>query len=208
MIAALLAANVGDLVEVVVVLIIILFSALARWLGNVQKPPLKRPAWQPPPAKEPDKDIQSQIEEFLERSAQRQAGGQPAAAQPAPPAQPLAAEIVPEPSVGGRIGRSVQEDLDTSEFRRRSTQLGQEVTQADDAFDERVRQTFSGEVSQLSKQPGEAAQATPTAAEPTEAERTDEDEAAVPLVNLWSNPGSIVNAIILSEVLRTPEWDE
>ncbi len=208
MIAAGLAAGAGELIQAAIVLIIILGSALARWLANAQKAgPPKRPAWQPPPVE--DREVQAQIEEFLEQSAQRRGVEQPPAVPTLVPAEePLAVELVPEQAVGGRIGRSVKEDLDNSAFRRRSTELGQEVAQSDEQFQQRVGQAFSGDVSQLAKRPGEAALASPTPVEElAEAEeRTGEDEAAVPLVGLWTSPGSIVNAIILSEVLRTPEW--
>ncbi|MGA2069517.1 MAG: hypothetical protein ABSG86_31485 [Thermoguttaceae bacterium] len=197
----LLAARGGDIFEFVVVAIIFLFAAAVRWLAQARNvaPPRPRPP--------PDQAVAQQIDEFLQRAAQRRRPGRPAAPAQTPP--PVTAEVVPDEPVGGRIGRRVREDLDTSDFRRRGTQMGGEVVQSDKEFQQHVGQAFSGEVSRLAKQPGEAAEPAETAAEET-APAAATGPVAAPLAQpalagLFSSPDSIVNAIILSEILRRPE---
>jgi hypothetical protein len=158
--------------------------------------------------------VAKQIDEFLQRAAQRRRPARSAPPAETPP--PVTAEVVPDEPVGGRIGRRVREDLDTSDFRRRGTQMGEEVLQSDKEFQQRVGQAFSGEVSRLAKRPGEAA-APPEAvgAEPAQVaaagvpgeagSAAESVAAASALAGLLSSPDSILNAIVLSEILRRPE---
>jgi type IV secretory pathway VirB10-like protein len=199
--AGLLAANAGDVVQFVIVAIIILISLIARYLAQVRN--VRPPA--PPPARRripQDQEVAKQIDEFLQRAAQRarpQRATPPAAP---PPAVPV--ETAAEEPVGGRIGRRVREDLDTSDFRRRRAQMGEEVQQADKDFQQRVGQTFTSEVSRLTMRPLAAADV--PAAGPEPADTAAEPLAGgTPLASLFSNPESIVSAIILSEILRRPE---
>jgi len=196
----LLAVHVGDVFELVVVAIIILFASVVRWLAQARTlgPPPGRPR------RPPDQEVAKQIDEFLQRAAQRR--GPARSAPPAETQPPVTAEVVLDEPVGGRIGRRVPEDQDTSDFRRRGTQMGEEVLQSDKEFQQRVGQAFSGDVSRLAKRPGEAAAPLEAVgAEPAQMAAAEPVASASVLAGLLSSPDSIVNAIVLSEILRRPE---
>jgi hypothetical protein len=166
-----------------------------------------------PPA---DSSVQQQIDEFLRRAAERRSSDRHAASSPpAPTAEPVTAEVVPDEPVGGRMLRRVQEDINTSEFRRRGAQMGGEVLQSDKDFQQGVGKAFSGEVSRLAKRPGETALPTEAVGETAAVQVTDTDtaaeeeqEAAPLLASLLSSPDSLVGAIVLCEIFRQPEWEE
>jgi hypothetical protein len=190
----------------IVFIIIPLIGVVASKLREISQPanPL-------PPDRTDSGRIQAQIDEFLRRAAQRR-GGQPA--QPVVEA-PQAAEIVAEEDVpvGGRVGQQVQKYMDTSEFRRRSEELGGEVAQSDQQFSQQVRQAFSGEVGRLASRPGEAAQPLEVVeAEPAGPEYLSRPtldalpEAGSGLGELLGSPQNIAQAVIMAEILRRPEW--
>ena len=123
-------------------------------------------------------------------------------------------EVLPDDDapVGGRVGQQVQTYLDTSEFRRRSEELGGEVAQSDQQFTQQVGQAFSGEVSRLASRPGEAAQPVEVvdieAAGPEYLSRPTLDAlplAGSGLAELLGSPENIAQAVIMSEILRRPE---
>jgi len=203
-----LAAAVGDLfaIGVVIVFIIIpLIGAVASRMREIAQPtnPL-------PPNRNNSGRIQEQIDEFLRRAAQRR-GGQPAAVEPkAAEVEIVADEDAP---VGNRVGQQVQTYMDTSDFRRRSDEIGGEIAQADQQFTKQVGQAFSGEVGRLASRPGEAAQvmevATTQAAQPEDyATRPTLDALPVAgsgLADLLGSPENITHAVIMAEILRRPE---
>ena len=97
--------------------------------------------------------------------------------------------------------------LDTEEFTRRTSQLGGEVAQADVESDQRLKQVFSHDVSQLAKKPGESA-APPRPTKPP----SRQIAAAIAPAGLFALLGDtegIRHAIVISEILRRPEdrWD-
>ena len=132
----------------IVFIIIPLIGVVASKMREMAQPAEPAPARSKPERTHPGADRR-----IPPPRAQRR-GGQPAAAEPQP-AEILADEDAP---VGGRVGQQVQKYMDTSDFRRRSEELGGEVAQADQQFTQHVGQAFSGEVSRLASRPGEAAQ--------------------------------------------------
>jgi hypothetical protein len=179
-----------------------------------------REAGQPPPARplgqSDSRRIQEQIDEFLRRASQRGTGA-PAAPKP-PPALPVAAAAPEDEPVGSGVGQQVQQYLDTSEFRRRSESLGEEVVQADEQFTQQVRKAFSGEVGKLSSRRGESA-APPEVveAEFAQGQTAQGDDVSRPtpeappaagsgLAELLGSADNIAQAVIMSEILRRPEW--
>ena len=159
----LLAADIEAIVKVLTVILLILVPAIGQLVARMRgvgQPPmgggLSRPRL-PRPQRPEGGTVQQQIDDFLRRASQRR-GVEPRVA--APPV-PVTAEVVDDLPVGGRVEKQVQQYLDTSEFGRRTSQLGGEVVQADQQFDERLEQKFSGEVSHLAKRPGEAAVSSP-----------------------------------------------
>jgi hypothetical protein len=194
------------MVGIVFVFIIIpLIGVVASKLREISQPPGPMPT-----ARNDSGRIQEQIDEFLRRAAQRRGG--PAGA--APKAAKVAEAIVVDDDapVGGRVGQQVQSYLDTSEFRRRSDELGGEVAQADQQFTKQVGQAFSGEVSRLASRPGEAAQPIEVieveAAGPEYLSRPTLDAlplAGSGLAELLGSPENIAQAVIMAEILRRPE---
>ena len=160
-----------------------------------------------PPDQNGSGRIQEQIDEFLRRAARR--GGQPVVEKPLP-VEVLAEEDAP---VGGRVGQQVQKYMDTSDFRRRSEALGGEVAQSDQQFTQKVGQAFSGQVGRLASRPGEAAQPM----EVVEAEASMPEYLSRPtldalpiagsgLAELLGSPENIVQAVMMAEILRRPEF--
>ncbi len=204
----LLAAG-GDLVTIgvlIVFIVIPLIGVVASKLRELAQPPTPLP-----PNRGDSGRIQEQIDEFLRRAAQRR-GGQPVAKAPSREEAEAAADADEDAPVGGRVGRQVQKYMDTSDFRRRSDELGGEVAQGDQQFTRQVGQTFSGEVGRLSSRPGETAQPVEVvdleAAGPEYLSRPTLDalpEAGSGLAELLGSPQNIAQAVIMAEILRRPE---
>ncbi len=194
-------------VLMLLVVIFAIFIPLVGWVVSKMQE-LSRPAGPLPPARSDSTKIQEQIDEFLRRAAQRR-GGQAA------PTAPLPAEIIADDDapVGGRVGQQVQKFLDTSEFGRRSEELGGDVAKTDQQFTKQVGQAFSGEVSRLASRPGEAAQPVEVidveVAGPEYLLRPTLDAlplAGSGLAELLGSPENIAQAVIMSEILRRPEF--
>ena len=213
MIAALLAFIVDPFFVIVVVffLIIPLIGVLTSKMRDAMQPPRQPPTGQPGGPR-----IQEQIDEFLRRAAQRRAGSDPGAAgKAAAGEQPVDAEVVDDDDepVGDRVVRQSNKFLDTSDFRRRSEHLGEEVVQSDQQFTQQVKQGFSGEIDRLSARRGETAEPTQVQGEPADAEDPSRPTLdALPVAGsglgeLLGDSDAIVQAIIMSEILRRPDWD-
>jgi hypothetical protein len=206
------AVNPDVVVKIVVLLLIFVVPAIGRLLATIRQmkqPPVGRPR----PARPVAPDVAEEIEEFMRREANRRntQGTQPASAPtPTPPAaEPLRAEVVAEPPVGGQVEEHVKKYLDAEDFSRRSQALGEEVTQIDRDIGEHLHEVFDHQVSRLEVVPGEAA-APPTAAEPAELAEAAPVAAVVPpvasgVLDLVNSPESLVQAIILNEILHRPE---
>ena len=201
-----LLAAVNDLFAICVVVALIIISVI-RVLAAKMREGMPAAGALPPDRNQSGR-IQEQIDEFLRRAAQRRGG-------PSAPAEPQPAEILSDDDapVGGRVGQQVQKYMDTSDFRRRSEQLGGEVAQADQQFTQQVGQAFSGEVGRLASRPGEAAQPLEVVdaevAEPEYLARPTLDalpEAGSGLADLLGSPANIAQAVIMSEILRRPEF--
>jgi len=151
--------------------------------------------------------IQEQIDEFLRRAARR--SGQPVVDK-LQPVEIVAEEDAP---VGDRVGQQVQKYMDTSDFRRRSEELGGEVAQSDQQFTQQVGQAFSDQVGRLASRPGEAAQPRDVveveASMPEYLSRPTLDALPIAgsgLAELLGSPENIVQAVIMAEILRRPEY--
>jgi hypothetical protein len=195
-------------VDVIGFIIVVLFivvpfiGVVASRMRDMSQSPAR------PLAQGDNRRIQEQIDEFLRRAGQRRGG--PAAPPQQQQAAPIPAEVLDD-DVGTGVGQQVQRYLDTSEFRRRSEALGEDVQQADEQFTQQVRKAFSGDVSKLSARRGD------TAAAPEVVEAEVVEDASRPtlealpaagsgLADLLGSPDNISHAIIMNEILRRPEW--
>jgi hypothetical protein len=208
----LFAAGGETLITILLVIFFVVVPAIGQLLMKMKEggPPQAAPR----PPRPQDRSIQEEIDAFLRRASQRR-GDRPMQSSPVEELQRQAtvtAEVVEEEApVGGRMGRRVQQDLDTSEFGRRSAQMGGEVSQADQQFEQRADQVFGHEVSRLSMRPGAAA-AAPQADESSEAPEVFEAAMTATgsgVATLLGDPDSILQAIIMSEILKRPDdrWE-
>jgi hypothetical protein len=221
-IAPLLAkADIGELIQFVVVLLIFIIPAIGQLLAKVKKiQPPGRGVVKPRPPRQAPADVLDEIGEFLRRAVEQRQGKprqpeQPAARQPVVrpvEAQPAAVgKISPSPPeqprpVGGQVAEHVKQHLDAEEFSRRTGQLGAEVAQADRQIDQHLRQVFDHNLSQIAATPGETSQA-PTVAEPPELAAIIElpSTFAAGLAAMLSSGESLLQAVALTEIIHRPE---
>ncbi|MHC4179994.1 MAG: hypothetical protein ACYSWU_21020 [Planctomycetota bacterium] len=183
------------------------------------RPPGGAAAGRPPGAaaagRPPGGGLEDEIGEFLRRAAQHRQGQPPPGPRPgAPPAvgqpagqQVVEAQVVGQPAIGEGIKQQVGEYLDAGEFRRRAAELGEEVAESDEQLEQRLHAKFDHEVSTLARRPGESAGA-PRVAPAEEAEGGVAElpsTAAAGLAAMLSNPVSIRQAIVISEIINRPE---
>ena len=182
--------------------------------------------WQPISQQEYESNMARDIEEFLKMAAQRrqqqrqqqQAGGAQRQPRPAtPPVQRLASQLVTPATedeiqilddTSGQdmrhqtVSGHVETHIDTSEIAQHTRQLGQKVGMADDKLEARLQQKFDHDVGHLQIDQKRSAQS-----ETTSVTETDLSEAAAALMQMLRTPTSIRQAILISEVLKRPEFD-
>ena len=202
--APLWAADFGDFVKVVLIILFIVVPAIGQLLAKMKRmqPPGGGVRPPNPPMPAPVDNVGDEIEEFMRRAAQRrgQKGLRPRTE------QPVQAELVERP-VGGQVTEHTKKYLDQSEFSRRTSQLGGEVAQADRQIDQRLHQKFDHAVSRLAGVSSEAAVVPVAVATPDLAASIDDLPVASPtgLALLLTNPDSLRQAIVLNEILHRPE---
>lgn len=206
------AADWDKIIPILVVIVFFIISAMGRWISKLGQAPrpgggARRPQ-APPPGRPiqvaPGGDADDEIAEFLRRAVQQQRGGRPP--QQAELAEVVEPEVLPGP-VGGQVSRHVGEHLDTAKFRRRASQLGDEVAHADDQMDQRLHQKFDHRVGRLVGTAGESAEAAGVeeATEPEDRVIELPTTAAAGLPVLLSSAQNIRQAIVISEILNRPE---
>jgi hypothetical protein len=201
--------DIGDVIKFLVVLLIVVIPAISQIVAKIreaQKPPLP-PVRGGKPVRPAGESFKDEIEEFLRRAAegrqQARGAGQSRTGQ-APRTKPARAPTPPpkpaEPAEPPRtVVAHVEKRLDTSEFQRRTAQLGGEVAEADDKLDARVHDVFEHQLSQFDwRTPGEleaAGEALPPSATTA---------AVAGIFPLLTNPEGLRQAIILNEILQRP----
>jgi hypothetical protein len=216
--APLLAAGgVGVLIGLAVLILTVVIPLIGQFFAKV-----KSVQQQMNPQRQPrEGGIQDEIDEFLRQAAEGRARvgppsrpARPAASRPParPPEAPVTAQVLDEndtDAVGDEVEKHVRKYLDTGEFSRRGKQLGEEVAQADEDFEQKAKQKFGHEVGHLAKKRGEAAKPP----EPAEAVVVEDFSGATPVttavtsdLTAWfSRPELITQAIMMSEILQRPE---
>ena len=163
------------------------------------------------------------IEEFLKKAAERRAAQQqgrpqtsanapvqnrelarPAPRPPAPVATPVIIdddeiEIV-EP-VGQSVSQHVSKYIDTKDVTSHADTLGDEVALADDKMDARMHKTFDHSVSRLVEQKSSRP------ATETGKEKGRQTTSAQNIFEMLRSPKTIRDAILISEVLKRPDFD-
>lgn len=169
------------------------------------------------------------IEEFLRRAAERRQQ-QKNQGQKAPPARPvrrplpeIEVEIVEpradkaprrkqnvRPSIAEKqkdfrhqsVAEHVQQHLDTSKIAQHADNLGDRIASVHDKVDQAVHRRLDHNVSKIDDRPTITDDPRPGVVGGEEI-----SPIAVELLQMLSQPKSIRQAILLSEILKRPEWD-
>lgn len=210
-------------IEIIVALVLVL-PALGKLLSKVRggageavKPGgIPQPGGDPQPAPQPArKSLQGEIESFLRRVADatqekektppaKRPQQRKAASPSAPKAKPIKAEKVAPRTTGGEVTEHVRKHLDSSKFQRRSQQMGGDVAQADEKFEQRMHGAFDHKLGSLDATPT-GPQVEPN--QPATAGVGGQAQAApLPLevAAIFATPESIRQAIIINEILQRP----
>lgn len=192
------AAGWDDLIGWLVVLLFIIVPAIGQLLTKLRHAPPAaggRPQ-QPAPV---TVEVTDEIEVFMRRVLGRQ--GEEETPQifnePVSVEQPVEAEAVVEEPDGERVVAHVEQYLDAQGFSNRADQLGDEVGQADEKLEQRLRRTFDHKLGQLET----------TAIGPSAETAAVElpSTIAIGWAAMLSNNDSVRQAIILSEIIHRPE---
>jgi hypothetical protein len=228
----LLAANIGELLGILVPIVFFIIYALNQLLaakGNPQQQQRRAAgqraerALQNPAQANPQgggAQLNSEIEQFLKRAGQKRAEGPPrqraARAQPAPkappkpppaPARQASGEVPLDVEPLARrdfdtVAESVQEHIGTRSFEQRAEHLADDITRADEQMEAHLQRAFGHRVGTLAG--GDAAQAAPVTDVQTTVV-TDAPSAAAAFAMLLRTPQGMQQAIVASEILARPE---
>ena len=221
--APLMAADLGDLIKVVIVLAFILVPAImqlvAKW-QEAQRGPAKggragRPKGKPQAGGQAGQGggLEDEIGEFLRRAARGRRGeaAGPKAPNPQPPPRrvepprrlverPVEVQVIPdEEELGERLAKQVSQDLPSDRLAEHAEQLGSDVVQADERREEQRHEKFDHQLGQLGhrRDKEEAETAAAQSALPI--------PAAAGLPALVADAESLRQASMLNEILTRPE---
>jgi len=211
--AMLWAAGWADMIGIVVVILFFVIPIIGQMFAKMRQPQKPDPGRGPRPGGgPPGQAMEDEIGDFLRRAMKRGGAEQarprprpverPPLAQLAEPQQPLEAEVVRDAPLGSGVKKHVGQYLDSGEFQRRTSQLGDEVAQADEHVEKHLHEVFDHQLGQVANIPGESA--LPSRAGPLTPERLP-PTAAAGLPVLLSNAENIRQAIIITEILQRPE---
>jgi hypothetical protein len=227
------AINVGDFIQVIVVLLIIIVSVIGKLVAGMREikkpgvPPVARPQqpmpqipqMRPMPQQQPQvqvprpKSVKDEIEEFLRRAAEKK---QPSSASPLPrtprsnapvvqQAEIVQAEIASDRPVGGEVTEHVKKYLDETQFTQRASKFGGDVAAADKKREDHLKQVFGHGISKLASKPGEtSAPPTPPSTGFFQDEVPVLAAAGTGIASLLNNIDNLRQAIVINEILQRP----
>jgi hypothetical protein len=208
-----IAADLGDFIIPLVVMLFLAISAIGQVLAKMreaqqggEKPrqgPKPRPATQPgaPVGRDP---VQSEVDDFLRDAVRGQAEARPRQwpVETAVDVQPV--ELVPEDA---SVADHVRQRAAAAKLGTLSSTVDSRLSHSGDAMESRLHGVFDHGLGALGQTSGESAQST----QPEEAATPDDRIAPIPgagaagLAAMLAEPGSVRQAIVLSEILERPE---
>jgi hypothetical protein len=199
------------LFKLLIIFLLFVVPAINRMMAKAreQREILNKAGSKPrPPATEP---LRNEIEEFLRRARE----GNPAeAATPRRPAvrrppvtplsmgkgaRPIQSEAVDAGTVGGGVDEHVKEFIDTSDFKRRSSSLADDIAESNQKMNEHLKDVFGHQLGGLSKRDESSAAPEPVPLDVAAA------SAGLDLVALLAQPANLRQAVLLQEILQRPE---
>ena len=150
------------------------------------------------------------IEEFLKRAAERrkqQLQGQAPAQRPSQRPQEVISEVeivkaAPRPKREQGIAESVRSHINTSDIAEHAEHLGERIQNVDERVADRLGQKFDREVAHLHDGEMVTDQTHPQAG------LSPASPAAEELIQMLSSPQTLRQAILVSEILRRPHFDD
>ena len=220
----LFAFDIDTVVKVVLPLVVGLIWLALQLVGAAGTKKIRPRPNLPPvePVNLEDHDMDPEIGDLLRRVAGRRQGNQPAEIEivvPRPrPAveEPVEVEIVADSTLGGRgVAAHVQQHLSTHGFDERTEQLGQRVGQADQAMETHLHEKFDHQIGQLADTTGTSRGATSQPVHQTPAEGAGTGASSPDVAPggisadvraILRTPTNMRQAVILSEIIKRPEW--
>lgn len=199
--------DLGDLIKLLMVILIVVVPLVSQILAKLRDQKLPPPPAGGPQPRPRQEDFKQEIEDFLRRAAegretkrpgQARTVQQPRRRQATPPPVPPRAKPEEPTPIGGSVVEHVKKYLDTSDFGRRTAQLGDEVAQADDKVDARLHAVFEHQLGQFDWR-------TPSEIETAGGQPAVTAIGAAGIARLLANPENLRQAIVLNEILQRPE---
>jgi len=226
------AIDIGVIVTIVIVIITVLGQVVVKWREAMRGPGGgPRPGRPNPPPNRPrgQDPVADEIGEFLRRVSDRRtqqapparprdvpplAREMPSARPPLPPRPEQQAEVIlleAEPvEPDGGVAEHVRQRLGAAKFGQLQPELGKEVAAADQKVESHLHQVFDHQIGRLSMIPGEAAKVTSVApVSPGEQLGPLPSSAAASVADMFANPTTARQAIVIHEILARPEhrWE-
>jgi hypothetical protein len=207
-----LIADIGDIIGILVFIVIGLLSVAGQIMnkaregqknaGPRQPRPQPQPRQQQAQPRQQQGSLANEIDQFVRQAAQRQGGRpQPAPRRPAatqPPVEAVPVELLqPMGNESGNVAEHTQARMASGNVGTLGSRtLVSQVAQADENLEERVQEVFDHKLGRLNGTPGETSRKSGAAIPPT---------AAAGMAAMLTDPASIRQAIVLSEILQRPE---
>lgn len=207
-----IAADLGDFIIPLVVILFLVISAAGQVLAKMreaqeaarkrQQRPGPRPVGQPggPVGGDP---VQAEVDEFLRDAVRGQAQKQPQRWPAETPVEVHPVELVPEDA---SVAEHVQQRAAASELDTLDSTVDSRLSQATSAMDGRLHSVFDHGLGALERTPGESAQVTEPEEAPDDRVTPIPAAGAAGLAAMLAEPGSVRQAIVLSEILERPQF--
>lgn len=221
-------ADLDTILQIVVFLIIVISSLAGQFFkGNAEKKRRKRPIRPVEGGERPQPDPErSRLEDEIESMLRRAVGREPEVVEPElvepevvvhrepePTStrrpMPISAELVELPEEPAR--ESIANRRMESDISKRSRRLGSAIERADERLESRLHRTFDHKLGQLESRasvtgPPTSATDPQVTAESLKSSLAGDGQMAERIAEMLRSPNDLPTAIVLSEILRRPEF--